>query len=275
MDNRPIRHLKTFAGFKYFLHGRSISFINLKEISFCGLNLGMTGLGTIVNSIAIIAGSLLGLLIGQKLPQRIHNIFIKAAGLITLGIGIKMFLETKDMIVVFIGLFIGAFLGEMINIEERLESIGLKLKALIKTDSKTFLEGFLTTSIIYCVGPMAIIGAIADGLNRQHEVLFAKSLLDGVVSIAFTSSLGIGVLFSAASVFVYQGIITIVAIFFGNFLTPAMTAEITATGGLLILGIGINLAASLDGGKRVPVGNILPAIIITPLMIWLRQLIGI
>lgn len=235
----------------------------------------MTGFGTIVNAIAIIAGSLLGLLIGKRLPQRIHNIFMKAAGLITLGIGIKMFLETKEMLIVFIGLFIGALLGEWIDIEARLESVGVKLKSLIKTDSKTFLEGFLTTSIIYCVGPMAIIGAIADGLSRQYEVLFAKSILDGVVSIAFASSLGIGVLFSAVSVLVYQGAITIVAVLFGNFLTPVMTTEITATGGLLILGIGINMVASLDDDKRIPVGNLLPAIIIIPLIIWICRRVGI
>lgn len=235
----------------------------------------MTGLGTIVNAAAIILGALIGLIIGNKIPTRVHNIFIKVAWLITVGIGIKMFLETGEMMVVFLSLFIGAFVGEVINIEGWLESVGTRLKSLIKTDSKTFLEGFLTTSIIYCVGPMAIIGSIADGLSNQHEILFAKSLLDGVVSIAFASSLGVGVLFSSFSVIVYQGIITIIAIFFGNFLTPEMIAEITATGGLLIIAIGFNLAATLKEDRRIPVGNLLLAVVVAPIIVWIGQIVGI
>ena len=235
----------------------------------------MTGLGTIVNAAAIILGALIGLIIGNKIPTRVHNIFIKVAGLITVGIGIKMFLETGEMMVVFLSLFIGAFVGEVINIEGWLESVGTRLKSLIKTDSKTFLEGFLTTSIIYCVGPMAIIGSIADGLSNQHEILFAKSLLDGVVSIAFASSLGVGVLFSSFSVIVYQGIITIIAIFFGNFLTPEMIAEITATGGLLIIAIGFNLAATLKEDRRIPVGNLLLAVVVATIIVWIGQIVGI
>lgn len=235
----------------------------------------MIGLGTIVNVGAIIAGSLLGLAIGHKLPERIHNLLIKALGLITIGIGIKMFFETKYILVVISSIIVGSIIGELLNIEKHLESFGRKIKSIIKSDRETFLDGFVTASLIYCVGPIAILGSLSDGMSGQHDILFTKSILDGVASIGFATSLGIGVLFSFFPVLLYQGAITILALLLGQFFSSAMITELTGTGGLLIVGIGINLVRMLRQDKRLPVGNMLPAIIIAPLIVWACQLTGI
>ena len=240
------------------------------EISFSK----MIGLGTIVNTIAIIIGSLIGIFVGQKLPDRVRNILVRAAGLIVIGIGIKMFFESERIAVVFFGLVFGGIVGELIGIESLLNTLGIKVKSLAKSESTTFLEGFVTTSLLYCVGPMAILGSIADGLNNQYDILFTKSILDGVTAIAFTASLGIGVLFSSLPVLIYQGVITVLAILLGNLFTTSMISELTATGGLLLAGIGINLTGVFAENNKLPIGNLLPAIVFTPLLIWFLGLFG-
>lgn len=234
----------------------------------------MIGLGTIANTTAIIIGSLLGIFVGQRLSNRIQNIMVRAIGLAVIGIGIKMFLESKQIVIVLFGLAAGGIIGELINIDAFLEKFGTKIKTAIKTESSTFLEGFVTTSLLYCVGPMAILGSIADGLNGQHDILFTKSILDGITAIAFAASLGVGVLFSSLPVLIYQGAITVLALFLGNLFTAPMMSELTATGGLLLAGIGINLLGVFTGGNKLPIGNLLPSIIFAPLFVWLCKLIG-
>lgn len=235
----------------------------------------MVGVGTIVNVVTIIIGSIVGLLAGSRLPQRIHNLLIRAAGLTTIGIGIKMFLETRQVIIVLSSLVVGGVIGEMINIEALLEAFGERVKKISRSNSKTFLDGFVSTSLLYCVGPMAILGSIADGLNGEYQILFTKAVLDGVVSIAFAAALGIGVMFSSLTVLIYQGALTVVAILFGNLLIPEMTIELTATGGILILGIGLNLLGVFQDGRKIPIGNLLPAIVVAPVVVWLLRYFGI
>ncbi len=234
----------------------------------------MVGLGTIINSIAIVVCSIVGLAVGKKIPRRLHDLFVRAVGLISIGIGIKMFLETRQILVILIGLLLGTAAGEWINIEGRLETLGKTLQRLVKMRSTTFLEGFVTTSLLYCVGPMAILGAVADGIHGQHDILFVKSVMDGVTAIAFSASLGAGVLFSSVPVLIYQGTITVIAVCLGSVFTTAMISDLTATGGLLIMAIGINLVGVFDGKKKLPLGNLLPAIFFGPLVGWVMQRLG-
>lgn len=228
-------------------------------------------IGTVVNASAILACSAVGLVVGRKIPKRLQELLIRSSGLICIGIGIKMFLDGKQILVVLLGLMIGAATGEALTIERKLEALGTRLQSLIKTKSPTFLDGFVNASLLYCVGPMAVLGSIADGVSGQHEVLFIKSLMDGVTSIALAASLGIGVLFSGLSVLLYQGAITLVAQYMGDIFTPAMISDLTAVGGLLIVSIGLNLLGVFEANKKIPLGNLLPAIFFAPFLGWLCQ----
>lgn len=220
----------------------------------------MLGIGTITNVAAIIAGSLFGIALKNKLSKRYHNVLVKVIGMFTVIIGIKLALQTGNIVLVLVSLILGAIAGEMIGIETGLKNFGLKLKSLTRSDSSTFLEGFVTTSLLYCVGPMAILGAISDGMSGQREILFAKSVMDGVVSVGFAATLGVGVIFSTVPVFIYQFGITVAAYFLGQFLPATVVNEISATGGFLILAIGLNFLISNDSARRIPVGNLLPAL---------------
>ncbi len=221
----------------------------------------MLGIGTITNVVSIIAGSIFGIIIKDKLSERYHGFLLKVVGMFTVIIGIKLALQTGNIVLVLISLILGAIVGELIGIEKGLENFGLKLKSLTRSDSSTFLEGFVTTSLLYCVGPMAILGSITDGLNGQHDILFAKSVLDGVVSVGFAATLGVGVIFSAFPVLIYQISITVAAYFLGQFLPDMVINELSATGGFLILAIGLNFLFLTDKDRRIPVGNLLPALV--------------
>lgn len=215
-------------------------------------------LGTIVNTLAIIAGSLLGLLLRGGIPKKFSNIIMHAIGLAVVLIGIKTALKTDDILIVIVSLALGSLLGELLRIEDRLERLGNWLGAALSKDSEGVSKGFVSASLLYCVGAMAIVGSMESGLSGNHQTLFAKSILDGVGSIIFASTLGIGVLFSAASVFIYQGLITLSAGYIKPFLSPDVVAQMSAVGGLLILAIGIGLLEI----KKIRIGNMLPAIFI-------------
>ena len=215
-------------------------------------------LGTIVNSVAIIIGSLMGIMFGKALPQSMKRTIIHGIGLAVILIGFDMALETNNAIVVIASLVVGAILGELIDIELRLEHLGQWIeKKFAKKGNGNFTKGFVSASLIFCVGAMAIMGALESGLKGVHNTLFAKSLLDGVTSIVLASSLGIGVLASAIPVFIYQGSITLCAALLQGVLSDAVVAEMTATGGLLIVAIGINILEIME----IKVGNLLLSII--------------
>lgn len=213
-------------------------------------------LGTIVNSVAIIVGALLGNLIKQGIPERIKETIIQGIGLAVLLIGMSMALETNNVLIVILSLVIGGVVGEKLKIEERLDNLGSWLEKKVGQEKGDVAKGFVTASLVYCVGAMAIMGALESGLTGQHKTLYAKSALDGITSIIFASSMGLGVAFSSIPVFLYQGSITLGASLIKGFLNDAVITEMTATGGLLILGIGINIL----GIKKIKVGNLLPAI---------------
>lgn len=218
--------------------------------------------GTIVNVIAVIAGSLLGLFLKGKFPERLKEIIMQGLGLATCLIGIQMALESKNILIVIFSLVIGGICGELIDIEKRLNEIGNFLQRRLAREDDLFIQGFVQASLVFCVGAMAIMGSIQDGINNDPTILYNKSILDGFASIAFAATTGIGVLFSTIPVLLYQGGISLLAGVVAKYLTEAMIVEMTATGGLLILAIGLNL---LKIGK-VKVGNLLPALIFAILL---------
>ena len=212
--------------------------------------------GTLVNSGAILAGSLVGLAVGRHISERLKTIVMQALGLSVMLIGLQMALTGKDIIMTIGCLLIGAVTGEVINIENWLERRAERLKARFRSDSSTFVQGFVSASLLYLTGAMMIVGSIQDGTVGDPHTLYVKSLLDGVASVALASSLGVGVAFSAVAVLIVQGAITLMA---GQLLflrSPAVLDAVAATGGVLILAIGINL---LDL-KQIRVGNLLPAV---------------
>ena len=216
--------------------------------------------GTIVNVIAILLGCSVGFILKSKFPEKIGKIVMQALGLASLLIGMQMALKTDNVLLLIFSLTIGGIIGEVIGIEEGLEKFGerVKLKFKSSNSSERFVEGFVTASLLYCVGSMAIMGALKEGLSGNPDILYTKSLLDGLTSIAFTAAMGLGVLFSAIPVFLYQGGITLLARSIKDFLSPEVINEMTAVGGILILGIGFGLLKI----KKIKIGNLLPAILV-------------
>ena len=228
-------------------------------------------LGTIVNTLSIIVGSLVGLLLRGGIPERYSQTIMHAIGLAVVLIGLKTALETHAILVVILSLVIGSVLGELLRIEDRLEQFGHWIGSRLSKESKGIARGFVSTSLLYCVGAMAIVGAMESGLTGNHQTLYAKSVLDGLGSILFASTLGIGVLFSAVSVFVYQGFITLTASFLKQFLLPDVVSQMSAVGGLLIMAIGIGLLEI----KKIRISNMLPAIFIPLAYQMLKHLYGL
>lgn len=217
-------------------------------------------LGTIVNSLAILMGGLAGIFFGQALPEKMKNTVIQGIGLAVLLIGMSMALQTKNPLIVIASLVIGGVLGEWIDIELRLKQLGKCLETKLSKGEKkgNFTKAFVSTSLIYCVGAMAIMGSLESGLKGVHNILYAKAMLDGISAIVFASSMGMGVLVSAIPVFIYQGGITVSASLLQGLLSTPVVAEMSATGGLLILGIGLNILEI----KEIKVGNLLPGIFV-------------
>lgn len=219
-------------------------------------------LGTAFNVAAIIVGTLIGLVLKQRLPEQMNSIAIQGLGLVTALIGIKMMITTENILIVLVSTVIGGILGEVFRIEARLDAFGAKMEAKLSKEGGTFAKAFVTSSLLYCVGPMAILGALQDGLRGDFTILLTKSGLDGIASVAFASTLGIGVLFSTLPVAVYQGGITIAAAMLEPYLSSSIVNEMTATGGLLILGIALNILQV----AKIKVGNLLPAILVVAVL---------
>jgi len=223
-------------------------------------------LGTIVNTVAIILGAALGKWAGSALKEEMQKVVMQAIGLGVILIGLDMALTTDNILVVLVSLVLGGIIGELVALETQLEKMGQAMERLVANGrgETTFVKGFVSASLLYCVGAMAIMGALESGLTGQHTTLFAKSLLDGVSAVILASSLGWGVAFSALSVLVYQGSITLLAKWLGAFLTEAVVTEMTAVGGLLIFAIGLDLLSI----KKLKVGNLLPAVFVAMALVW-------
>ena len=223
--------------------------------------------GTVVNTLAIMAGSLVGLMLRGGLPEAFRLTVIQAIGLAVVLIGLKSALGCNALLLIICSLAVGAVLGTALKIEERLEQLGQMLERRLDRGNGGLARGFVTASLVFCVGSMAIVGSLESGLTGNHQTLLAKSVLDGISSIVFASSFGIGVMLSAASVLIYQGLITLSASLLKPLLVPEVVTQMSAVGGLLIAAIGVNL---LDI-QRLRVGNMLPAIFVPLVLFLLRQ----
>lgn len=226
-------------------------------------------LGTFVNCLSIIAGSLVGLLFKNGIPERYNHTILQAIGLCVILVGLKMAFGCQDLIIVIISMALGAVMGELIGIENLLERLGRFLEKKCSGQGSSFSTGFVTASLLYCVGSMAIVGSLESGLLGKHDTLFAKSCLDGITAIVLTSSLGIGVMFSAGPVLIYQGTITLAAGVLKPLLVPAVISQMSGAGGLLIMGLGVNMLL----GQRIKVGNMLPAVFIPLVYYFIRSVL--
>jgi uncharacterized membrane protein YqgA involved in biofilm formation len=230
--------------------------------------------GTLINVAAIIVGGMLGLFLGRRLSDNLKNTLIASMGLFTTAIGFQMFLKTENPLVVLGAIIIGAILGEWWKIEERTQSLGIWLEKLALGSSagasSHFVRGFLSASVLFCTGPMAVLGSISDGLRGDYLTLSIKSILDGFISIAFASTLGMGVAFSAIPVLAYQGGISLVASKLDAIISATMMNELTATGGILLMGVGISSILEI---KKIRVGNFLPALAVAPLIVYILSLV--
>ena len=252
-------------------------------------------IGTLLNIGAVLAGGMLGLHFGTHLPDRLHKTIISGLGLFTLAYGMYNFLKTQNPLIVLGSLLIGALLGEWWKIEESLHYIGKWMEARLGAKqvsgpennpnvstvsahgsgivpSKDFVRGFLTASLVFCIGPMTVLGSIQDGLKGDYSLLAIKSVLDGFAALAFASTLGLGVLFSVIVILFFQGGISLLAAQLSAVVTPAMMSEMTAVGGVLLLGIAIS---SLLEIKPIRVGNFLPSLAIAPLIVAILAFLGV
>ena len=239
----------------------------------------LPGVGTLINAVAILLGSALGVLVGDRLPERTRSVVTDALGLVVLlvaALSVSAVLDDElvaavgsgpAVLVILFALLVGGVIGSLLDLERRLESVGAWLRRRLVRGGDhghRFVEGFVTASLVYCVGPLAILGALSDGLGTGIEQLVLKSALDGLASIAFAAALGWGVAASALAVLAYQGFWTVVGLLLGGVLAPPEISAITATGGLLLIGVALRLLRIRD----LPVADLLPALLVAPVLSW-------
>ena len=241
----------------------------------------MVGIGTIINVATILVGGMAGLVFKRYLPKRITGTVMQGVGLAVVIIGISGALSAAYIIVdgrvysehillMIISLAVGALIGELVRIESRLDSLaGFCEKRFTKLgDGSTFTQGFVTATLVFCVGSMAIVGSLEDGINGNSDILFAKSLLDGITAMIFASTLGVGVLFSAVTVGAYQGLITVLAMFIAPYIGDTLVTQMSLIGSVLIMSIGLNMLQI----SKIKTGNLLPAIFI-PVIYYILQML--
>lgn len=227
----------------------------------------MKGLGTIVNVAATVLGAMIGIFIKGGLKENIKDALNKACGIAVIFIGIagtipRMTTSTETLLLV-VSLVLGAIVGELIDIEKRMDKLGIKIQTAVKAkNDSSFVEGFVSATLVICIGAMAIVGSIQDGLTGDHSMLFTKALLDFVIVMVMASAMGIGVAFSALPLGVYQGLITLLAAVIAPVISDALISNLSMVGSVLIACVGINLTF----GKKIKVGNFLPALLIP--VIW-------
>ena len=232
------------------------------------------GAGTTINCAAILVGGSLGLLIGPRFPERTRTLITQALGLFTLVIGARAIVSglsvaltaevgpNAGLMIVLGSLLIGSVIGSAIKLEQRLAGGAdfLRHKLAVKGSAASFIEGAVTATLLFCVGPLAILGSLSDGLGDGPQQLLVKAAMDGFAAIAFASSFGVGVLFSVIPLAIYQGLLTVVGVLIGNFLSQGQIDALSATGGVILLGVGIRLA----GIKQIQVGDMLPGLVLAP-----------
>lgn len=251
--------------------------------------------GTILNVATIIIGGALGVLLGGRLPERLRQTVVAGLGLFVLVLGVQTFFQTHNSLVVLGSLLIGALLGEWWQIEEGIQNLGRWLEARVnrkpaaalsaasssaemdaqaqaKARQERFVRGFFTASLLFCVGPIAILGSIENGMTGNFQLLAVKSILDGFAAMAFASSFGVGVLFSALPILIYQGALSLAAVQIRPLISDLMMGEMTATGGVLLAAIAISSLLEL---KKIRTGSFLPALLVAPVLVFVLTLLGV
>ena len=227
----------------------------------------MRGLGTIINTLTVLGGGMLGLLVGNKIPERVRVIIVQVIGLTTLAIGLRDVIDTDNIVFPLLGMVLGGIVGELLRLEDRLAGIGefLRRKFAKEANESSFVNGFVTATLLFCVGPLTILGAIEDASGKTPQLYIIKGTLDGFMTIIFAALYGVGAVFSALSVFVVQGSLTLFGTTLDALLTDRMRLELFSAGGLAVVAIGINLLEI----KKIRLGSLLPGLVITPLLVWI------
>ena len=227
----------------------------------------MVGLGTLINTATVLIGGTVGIAMGDKIPDRVRTIVVQVIGMVTIGLGLSDLLKTHNMVFPLLGMVFGVVIGEVLRIEDRLVGIGelIRTRFAKKQDPGPFISGFVTATLLFCIGPLTILGAIQDASGVTPQLYIIKGTLDGFMSVIFGAIHGVGVLFSAVSVFVVQGTLTLFGTQLDSLLNDRMRIELFATGGLAVMAIGLNL---LDI-KKIRLGSLLPGLIVTPVLVQL------
>jgi uncharacterized membrane protein YqgA involved in biofilm formation len=227
----------------------------------------VVGLGTLINTATVLIGGMVGIAMGDKIPDRVRVIVVQVIGMVTIGLGLSDLLKTHNMVFPLLGMVFGAVIGEVLRIEDRLEGIGevIRKRFAKRQDPGRFISGFVTATLLFCIGPLTILGAIQDASGETPQLYIIKGTLDGFMSVIFGAIHGVGVLFSAVSVFVVQGTLTLFGTQLDSLLNDRMRIELFATGGLAVMAIGLNL---LDI-KKIRLGSLLPGLIVTPVLVQL------
>ena len=227
----------------------------------------MLGLGTLINTATVLLGGSVGLIIGDRIPERIRTIVVQVIGLVTLGLGLSDVLKTHNMVFPLVGMVLGAIVGEALNIERRLEGIGEVIRRRFAGNQEPgrFVNGFVTATLLFCIGPLTILGAMQDATGETSQLYIIKGTLDGFMNVIFGAIYGVGAIFSALSIFVVQGSLTLGGSALDNLLNDRMRIELFSAGGFAVMAIGLNLLEI----KKIRLGSLLPGLVITPLLVWL------
>jgi len=215
-------------------------------------------LGSIVNALSVFIGSIIGIYFSSFLSEKIRKAVFQIIGLFTLALGMQMSLKTNQFLILLVSLIIGIIIGESLSIQKAIETLSNKLKIKLQSENKVFSEGLITAFLLYCVGSMTFVGSIEEGIHQDRTLMYTKSLMDGVTSILLASSFGTGVLFSAIPLLIFQSALTLGAYYFESYLHTGLITEISAVGGVIIIGIGLNILEI----KKIKVINILPALLL-------------
>jgi uncharacterized membrane protein YqgA involved in biofilm formation len=220
-------------------------------------------IGTIVNTAAVAAGGIIGILLKKKMPERVTSIYFQAIGLFTMAIGMSMAVKMEHILIVVASLALGSLLGEWMNIENRVNTLGENFKQRFRIGSEQFSEGLTTAFLLFCVGSMTILGTIQEGTGGSPDLLYTKSLMDFFSSMLLASAFGVSVALSAIPLFIFQASLTLIAMFAGSFFTPGIILELTSVGGILLVGLGLNILHI----SNLRVMNMLPALVVVVIML--------
>ncbi|WP_016776291.1 DUF554 domain-containing protein [Anaerophaga thermohalophila] len=223
-------------------------------------------IGTLVNVGTVVAGSVLGVIFRHRLPRRVVTVVFQGIGLFTIGLGVSMFLESQWILVVVLSLLFGGITGGALKLEEKMGGLSERLKHRFRFKDERFTEGLITSFLLFCMGSLTILGAIEEGIGNGPELLITKSVLDGFSSMALAAAMGIGVLFSVIPLLIYQGGITLLSMWLGNFFAQSVVNELTATGGVLLIGLGLNIL----NVAKIKVTDLLPSLLFVVLFAWMK-----